>query len=131
MEAYEEGQPITADQLMLWARNKYDLLRDKGTWNAPTDEEEKIIALQAQVKAMVKKLKHTKNSSKPNSKFSSKKSEKQKQTKKKEKLECLPPSLRTSTKRSNGTFANGNGAERIRADIANHLSSMHQMNAKD
>ncbi len=87
LEAYEEGQPITADQLMLWARNKYDLLRDKGTWNAPTDEEEKIIALQAQVKAMAKQLKHTKDSSKPNSKSSSKKSDKHKQTKKKEKPE--------------------------------------------
>ena len=45
-----------ADQLMLWARNKYDLLLDKGTWNAPTEQEEKIIALQAQVKEMAKKL---------------------------------------------------------------------------
>ena len=56
LEAYEEGQDMMADQLMLWARNKYDLLLDKGTWNAPTEQEEKIIALQAQVKEMVKKL---------------------------------------------------------------------------
>ena len=56
LEAYEEGQDMSADQLMLWARNKYDLLLDKGTWNAPTEQEEKIIALQAQVKEMEKKL---------------------------------------------------------------------------
>ena len=61
LEAYEEGQDMTADQLMLWARNKYDLLLDKGTWNAPTEQEEKIIALQAQVKEMVKKLSEKKN----------------------------------------------------------------------
>ena len=42
---------------MLWARQKYDLLKDKGTWNAPTPEEEKIIALTAQVNKMSEKLK--------------------------------------------------------------------------
>ena len=56
LEAYEEGQDMTADQLMLWARNKYDLLLGKGIWNAPTEQEEKIIALQAQVKEMARKL---------------------------------------------------------------------------
>ena len=56
LEAYKEGQDMTADQLMLWARNKYDLLLDEGTWNAPTEQEEKIIALQAQQKEMEKKL---------------------------------------------------------------------------
>ena len=88
LEAYEEGQDMTADQLMLWARNKYDLLLDKGTWNAPTEQEEKIIALQAQVKEMAKKLseKKTQQSSKgkgtkptsikPQDKKKSKKSEK-------------------------------------------------------
>ena len=61
LEAYEEGQDMTADQLMLWARNKYDLLLDKGIWNAPTEQEEKIIALQAQVKEMAKKLSEKKS----------------------------------------------------------------------
>ena len=42
---------------MLWARQKYNLLRDKGTWNASTPEEEKIIALIAQVNKMLEKLK--------------------------------------------------------------------------
>ena len=42
---------------MLWARQKYDLLRDKGVWNAPTPEDEKILALTAQVNKMSEKLK--------------------------------------------------------------------------
>ena len=69
LETYEEGQDMSADQLMLWARNEYDLLLDKGTWNAPTEQEEKIIALQAQVKEMEKKLSEKKpqSSSKPKS----------------------------------------------------------------
>ena len=56
LEAYKECQDITVDQLMLWARNKYDLLLDKDTCNPPTEQEEKIIVLQAQVKETVKKL---------------------------------------------------------------------------
>lgn len=30
LELYEERTVITPNQLMLWARQKYDLLRDKG-----------------------------------------------------------------------------------------------------
>jgi len=57
LELYEEGTNISPNQLMLWARQKYDLLKDKGTWNAPTPEEEKIIALTTQVNKMSEKLK--------------------------------------------------------------------------
>ena len=57
LELYEEGTNISYNQLMLWARQKYDLLRDKGVWNAPTPEEEKILALTAQVNKMSEKLK--------------------------------------------------------------------------
>ena len=57
LELYEEGTHISPNQLMLWARQKYDLLRDKGVWNAPTPEEEKILALTAQVNKMSEKLK--------------------------------------------------------------------------
>lgn len=59
MELYEEGTNISANQLMLWARQKYDLLREKGSWNAPTPEEEKIIALNAKIEDMQAKLKAT------------------------------------------------------------------------
>ena len=43
LELYDEGTDMSPNQLMLWARQKYNLLRDKGTWNALTTEEEKII----------------------------------------------------------------------------------------
>ena len=85
LEAYEEGQEMTADQLMLWARNKYDLLLDKGTWNAPTAEEEKIIALQSQVKEMAKKLQNKSNNSKPKSTQASSSKTDKKTSKRKEK----------------------------------------------
>ncbi len=62
LELYEEGVDVNYNQLMLWARQKYDLLRDKGTWNAPTPEEEKIIALTAQVNKMSEKLRARKPS---------------------------------------------------------------------
>jgi len=61
LELYEEGTNINPDQLMLWARQKFDLLKEKGTWNAPTDEEEKIIALETQVRKMEKRLKDKTN----------------------------------------------------------------------
>ncbi len=77
---------MTADQLMLWARNKYDLLLDKGTWNAPTAEEEKIIALQTQVKEMAKKLQNKQgNNSKPKSTQASSSKTEKKTSKRKEK----------------------------------------------
>ena len=57
LELYEEGSHVTSDQLMIWAKNKYDLLLDKGLWNAPTEEEEKIIALSAKIKQMEDRLK--------------------------------------------------------------------------
>ena len=66
LELYEEGTDISYNQLMLWARQKYDLLRDKGVWNAPTPEEEKILALTAQVNKMSEKLKAKKPERKDN-----------------------------------------------------------------
>ena len=87
LEAYEEGQHMTANQLMLWARNKYDLLQDKGTWNAPTEEEEKIIALQTQIKEMAKKMQASKSNanSKSKSKQNSASKSDKKSTRRKEK----------------------------------------------
>ena len=60
LESYEEETDITPDQLMLWTRQKYDILKEKGTWNAPTEEEEKIISLEAQVRKMENKFKSKK-----------------------------------------------------------------------
>jgi hypothetical protein len=52
---HEEGNEITPDELMLSAKNKYDSMVEKGTWNAPSAEE-KIIALEAKLNSTVKKL---------------------------------------------------------------------------
>ena len=51
-DAYEEGAPMTYQALMTFAKNKYDVLVQKELWNAPTPEEEKIIALEATVKKL-------------------------------------------------------------------------------
>ena len=52
---HEEGNPLTPDDLMIAAKNKYDAMVEKGTWNAPTAEE-KIVALEAKLTATMKNL---------------------------------------------------------------------------
>ena len=54
MEKYEEGENTEPDKLMQLADNKYRLMKEKGTWNAPSEEEEKILALQAEVQLLKK-----------------------------------------------------------------------------
>lgn len=50
---YEEGSSqLTYTKLMLLADNKYKILKEKGEWCAPSAEEEKIIALQADLKKL-------------------------------------------------------------------------------
>ena len=55
-EKYEEGDSMTPDQLMLLADTKYKTLVQKRQWNALSKEEEKIVALQVQLKEVEKKL---------------------------------------------------------------------------
>ena len=52
---HEEGNEMTADDLMLAAKNKYDSMVEKGTGNAPTAEE-KIVALEAKLTSTMKTL---------------------------------------------------------------------------
>jgi hypothetical protein len=52
---HEEGNEITPDDLMISAKNKYDAMVEKGTWNAPTAEE-KIVALEAKLTSTMKNL---------------------------------------------------------------------------
>jgi hypothetical protein len=51
---YEDGdlEDLTPERLMSLAKNKYKLLTDKGVWNAPSEEEEKIIPLQSEINAL-------------------------------------------------------------------------------
>ena len=45
-DEYDEGADITADQLILLADNKYKNLKLKNKWNSPSDQDEKILALE-------------------------------------------------------------------------------------
>jgi hypothetical protein len=51
-ETYEEGNDIEPDALMKLADTKYKILKEAGRWNAPSAEEEKILALEAQIKSL-------------------------------------------------------------------------------
>ena len=53
-DEFDEGGDITADKLMLLAANKYKTMVEDGVYNKPSAEEEKIIALQAQIKKLAK-----------------------------------------------------------------------------
>jgi hypothetical protein len=53
-DMYEEGGNIDYNQLMDWAIDKYKAQKEAGTWCQRTTEEETIIALQAQVKDLMK-----------------------------------------------------------------------------
>jgi hypothetical protein len=55
MEKYEEGKDIDPDQLRQLADNKYRLMKKKQTWEAPSEEKEKILALQAEVSLLKKR----------------------------------------------------------------------------
>lgn len=60
LDYFEEGNSMEPDNLMKNAAEKYKTLLQKGQWNAPDANEEKILALQSEIN----KLK--KNSQKPN-----------------------------------------------------------------
>jgi hypothetical protein len=46
---YEEGKPLTAEELMEFAQNKFKNKQQAQTWNLPTEEQEQIIALEARI----------------------------------------------------------------------------------
>ena len=49
---YDEGKEISPNELMQLAMKKYKVLVEKGTWNTLSSSEEKIIALEAKIKAL-------------------------------------------------------------------------------
>jgi hypothetical protein len=53
-EEYDDGTDITVEHLMRLALNKYRIRTSDNVWNAPTKEEEKIIALEAKIEQMTK-----------------------------------------------------------------------------
>jgi hypothetical protein len=56
-EEYEEGGTLTEDSLMNLTKNKFTLLKEAGRYNMPSAEEEKILALQAELKQASKQWK--------------------------------------------------------------------------
>jgi len=54
-ESYEDGDDVTPDSLMKAADNKYKMLKQENAWNSISPDEERILALQAQLKALKKK----------------------------------------------------------------------------
>ncbi len=56
-EDYDESideEAISYNKLMSLALNRYKVLKEKGRWNAPTDEQKKILALEAKLDKMSK-----------------------------------------------------------------------------
>ena len=61
-EDYEDGTAtITPQQLMTLAKNRYEVLVEKGMWNAPSAEEEKIMALESTIKKLQSSKRKTPN----------------------------------------------------------------------
>jgi len=56
-DEYEEGMDINTNALMLLADNKFKTFRQANTWNAPSPEEEKILALKSQIQKLQKEKK--------------------------------------------------------------------------
>ena len=54
-DSYNEGAAMTEDELMQLAENKFKTLSDEGKWHTPTEDQQKIIALTAQISEMQKK----------------------------------------------------------------------------
>lgn len=53
-DEYDDGADITPDKLMLKATQKYRTLVQGGKWNAPDEQAQKIIALEATIKKILK-----------------------------------------------------------------------------
>jgi hypothetical protein len=64
-EEYNEGGTPTEDSLMSLAKNKFTLLKDAGRYNMPSAEEEKILALQAELKQVAKRWSKERKGHKP------------------------------------------------------------------
>ena len=54
-EEHEEGSPMTADSLIKLAANKYKIRLRQNEWNAKSESETKILALEAKLMSLQKK----------------------------------------------------------------------------
>jgi len=88
-ERYEEGENISAPQLMNAANEKFKTLKEQSRWNAPSAAEEKILALEAEMTKRIKEIR---------SKASSSSTKKGQQGKGNKKYPPLPKHLREPPK---------------------------------
>jgi hypothetical protein len=57
-ERYKEGEDaVCPEALMDQANSKYKLMKENSSWNAPSEQEEKILALMSEIKSLKKKKK--------------------------------------------------------------------------
>ena len=63
-DKYKEGAEVNANALMLLADNKFKTFCQANTWNAPSPEEEKILALESQIQKLQKEKKKPKQQEK-------------------------------------------------------------------
>jgi hypothetical protein len=64
-DQYEEGEQIDPGSLMKKPADKYKTLLQKGTWHAPDANEQKILALQSEIKELKRKGGKGKSNDKP------------------------------------------------------------------
>ena len=57
---YDEGKDISPQTLMLLAANKYKIMVEDGIYNKPSEAEEKLLALEAQVEKLKRQQSRTK-----------------------------------------------------------------------
>ena len=55
-DSHDGSRTITYQQLMELAKSKYELRVESGEWNAPSSDEEKILALETTIKGLQSKL---------------------------------------------------------------------------
>jgi hypothetical protein len=59
-DSYEDGMPLSVEELMMSALNKYELRVENGTWMSLSSKDERIIAMQAQIDSLGAKPKEPK-----------------------------------------------------------------------
>ncbi len=105
---YEEGKDITPNELMHLALNKYLARVEKKMWKAPSVEQQKILALEAELKRLKGAKKPNANSNSSDKKPAGKKDEKTRPDRKREKPAWMlkPPTenekAKGSTKKVDG-----------------------------
>ncbi len=112
LETYEEGEHMDPNHLMALAENKYKIRVQSGEWKAPSEEQTKILALEAKIKSLETKHRDKKSDKKGSKKGSNSnrksdgKKKGSKQKKNKPKWMTTPPTGEQNTKTVDGKTYN-------------------------